>query len=170
VISLGIAGSLAPDVPLGQVVLARASVSAEEGLLTPDGFQTCAQIGFPLGPFEGNTVLPDPTLFQDLWSFVERRNGRAGVIATVSTCSGTDEGARTVAARTGAIAEAMEGAAVGQATSRLGAMHARRAAAFAELRVISNTTGDRPAQRWDMKLAIRTLTEAASELSTELVR
>ena len=77
-----------------------------------------------------------------------------GPIATVATCSGTDAAAAEVARRTGAVAEAMEGAAVVHAARRL------RTRAI-ELRVISNTTGDRPAQRWDLTGALSALGDAA---------
>jgi nucleoside phosphorylase len=80
-----------------------------------------------------------------------------GRIATVSTCAGTDARAATVARRTGAVAEAMEGAAVAQVASRLGVT-------FAEVRVISNTTGDRANQRWDMRGALGGLSRVAGVL------
>jgi futalosine hydrolase len=72
---------------------------------------------------------------------------RTGVIATVSTCSGTDARAAAIAQRTGAIAEAMEGAAVALAALRIGGP----GFPVLEVRAISNTTGDRPRQRWDLE-------------------
>jgi futalosine hydrolase len=69
-----------------------------------------------------------------------------GVIATVATCSGTDALAVEVERRTGAIAEAMEGAAVVHAALRLGLPGG-------EVRVISNSTGDRAKQQWDIARA-----------------
>jgi futalosine hydrolase len=73
-------------------------------------------------------------------------------IATVSTCSGTNALAREIVTRTGAEVEAMEGAAVGLVASRLGV-------GFAEVRVISNTTGDRGSQQWDLPGALAALRE-----------
>jgi futalosine hydrolase len=79
---------------------------------------------------------------------------RMGPLATVATCSGTDEAARAVARRTDALAEAMEGAAVVHAARRLGVP-------AIELRAISNMTGDRAAQQWDLSRGLDALGEAA---------
>jgi futalosine hydrolase len=51
----------------------------------------------------------------------------------------------------------MEGAAVALAAVRLGL-------AFGELRVISNTTGDRARQQWDLKGALARLTDVIGRL------
>ena len=95
-----------------------------------------------LGDFEGNPVPVDDRLLSRLAGLF-----RTGPIATVATCSGTDAAAESVARRTGAVAEAMEGAAVVHAARRLGVP-------AIELRVISNTTGDREDQEWDLAGAL----------------
>jgi futalosine hydrolase len=152
VISLGIAGALPRDndpmLPLGLTVVATACPNADEGLATPEGFVTCEAMGFPLGSFKGAGPAVDPAVARTLRQVADFE----GPVATVSTCSGTDALAREVARRTGAVAEAMEGAAVAQVAHRLGVL-------FGELRVISNTTGDRPRQRWDLRGAIDRLSE-----------
>ena len=149
VLSAGVAGSL-PDggLALREAVVATSCVYAEEGLLAPDGFHDMTGLGFRLGDFEGNAVPVDGQLLEVIGA-----RFRAGPIATVATCSGTDAAARAVVQRTGAIAEAMEGAAVVQAARRLGV-------AGIELRVISNTTGDRDRQQWDLPGALQALREA----------
>lgn len=159
-INLGVCGAL-PGGPafaaaLGEVVLASASVYADEGLATESGFQTTAEMGFPLGPFGGEGVATS----EPLRSLLAPHADQVGAIATVSTCSGTDSLARMVAARTGAIAEAMEGAAVGHALSRIAPR-----CAFAEIRVVSNTTGDRAKQRWDLRGALERLTLLARSIA-----
>jgi futalosine hydrolase len=146
VISAGIAGALPNSgLSLGSTVVASACVYAEEGLATPGGFQDMKQMGFSLGNFEGNNVPVDPWM-------LERCNtlGIVGPIATVATCSGTDEQADTVKERTGCICEAMEGAAVVHAAMRVGAP-------AIELRTISNTTGNREQQEWNISLALENL-------------
>lgn len=145
-VSIGIAGAL-PDsgLELGEVVVASESVYVEEGLETPDGFGDMRALGFPLGDFEGNRVPADASLLAGCAAL-----GRVGVVATVATCSGTDRLAREVVRRTGAIAEAMEGAAVLHAARRLGVP-------AIEVRAISNTTGDRPRQRWEIARAFEAL-------------
>lgn len=152
VLSVGIAGALPrrgdPMLPLGLVVGATECLSADEGIETPSGYQSVAQMGFPLGAFAGDGPKVDPEVGRALLQVCEFQ----GPIATVSTCSGTDARAMDVSRRTGAIAEAMEGAAVAQVAVRLGVR-------FGEIRVISNTTGDRERQRWDLAGALRRLGE-----------
>ena len=145
-LSVGIAGALPGSMLApGEVVVATACVYMEEGLLTSAGFQDTEAMGFPLGDFPGNRVPVEPSLVR----FVPGPR-HDGPIATVATCSGTDALAAEVERRTGAIAEAMEGAAVVHAARRLG-MPA------GEVRVISNSTGDRERQRWDVARAFATL-------------
>lgn len=151
VISAGVAGSLPNSgLSVGDVVVANACVYAEEGLVTPDGFQDMAAMGFSLGDFSGNTVPVDAMLLDHLDAI-----GVTGSIATVATCSGSDEQAQHIAVRTGCVCEAMEGAAV---------VHAARIAGLPaiEIRAISNTTGNRDTQQWDLDLALSNLGTAIS--------
>ena len=151
VLSVGIAGSLPGSsgfLPIGTVIVATACVYPDEGIETPDGFMDCASLGFPLGNFPGSAVPVSESTIATLRPFADV----AGPIATVSTCSGTDSSARRVALRTGAVAEGMEGAAVAQVCRRLDVR-------VGELRVISNSTGDRGAQRWDVPGAVARLEE-----------
>jgi futalosine hydrolase len=152
VLSVGVAGAL-PDggLAIGDVVVASRCVYAEEGLLGPEGFVTLAGIGLALGDFPGNDVPVDAQLLRVLAAVFPTR----GPIATVATCSGTDEAAAEVVRRTGAVAEAMEGAAVVHAARRL-------ATPAIELRVISNTTGDRRRQQWDLRGALDALGPAVA--------
>lgn len=157
VISAGVAGSLpSGNLSIGDVVVASSCVYMEEGLVTPDGFQDMDAMGFSLGGFSGNTVPVDATLLSLLGAI-----GMTGSIATVATCSGTDEQASLVAERTGCVCEAMEGAAV---------VHAARIAGLpaSEIRVISNTTGNREAQKWDLDLALESLRVAIHAAVTAL--
>jgi futalosine hydrolase len=146
VLSAGVAGALpASGLELGQALVASACVYAEEGLMSPEGFRDVAAMRLTLGDFPGNVVPVAPELLARL-----DRRFRTAPIATVATCSGTDAAAREVERRTGAAAEAMEGAAVVHAARRLGAP-------AIELRTISNTTGARDRQRWDLPGALRAL-------------
>lgn len=152
VISAGIAGALPvqDDSPLriGDVIVSSSCVYVEEGIVTARGFAGMEAMGFPLGDFAGNAVPVDEDL-------LERLSGdfRIGPIATVATCSGTADAAREVVRRTGALAEAMEGAAVVHAARRL------KAPAI-EIRAISNTTGDRANQVWDLQAGFAALGDA----------
>ncbi len=151
VLSVGVAGALpSPDpLALGDAVVASGSVYVEEGLETPGGFSDVATMGFPLADAaDGNRLPAHPALASAAVGAVP--DARLGVVATVATCSGTDARARMVRERTGAVAEAMEGAAVLHAAALLGPP-------AIELRTISNTTGDRAEQRWDLALGLERL-------------
>lgn len=155
--SVGVAGALpGSQLELGDLALATASLFADEGVETPDGFATIDEVGFPTtegldavlldghGSLKGTAPLP---------SVIADRATARGPIATVSTGAGTDARARNVAQRTGAIAEAMEGAAIALAGARLGVP-------FAEIRAISNTTGNRDSQQWDLRTALDAIASA----------
>lgn len=153
VVSMGVAGALpGSNLELGACVLGTRAHYVEEGLVCETGFGGMDALGFSLGPFAGNDVEANPELLAALEPL-----GVPGPIATVATCSGTNEAAASVAKRSAAIAEAMEGAAV---------LHV--AAAFGipaiELRTISNTTGDRSQQRWDIEMALDALADCAAKL------
>lgn len=151
IINLGIAGVLpGSGMELVKSVIADRSISADDGIATPRGFVPCARMNFPLGPFPETGVPPDPKLFERLRPVCDA----SGAIATVSTCSGTDAHAHGIAGLTGAALEAMEGAAIGQVAARLGVP-------FAEIRITSNTTGDRDRQVWVMVKALNKLAQTA---------
>ena len=153
VISTGIAGALpGSNLALGTVIVSDACIYAEEGIALPEGQGDMRVLGFPLGDFEGNRVPVDGAL---LVAF--RSLGPACEVATVATCSGTDAAALSVRTRTGAMAEAMEGAAVVHAARRVGVP-------AIEIRSISNTTGDRATQRWDIAAAFAALQRVGDAL------
>jgi futalosine hydrolase len=197
VISLGIAGAL-PQVErageiggevvevgtgplgLGETVIGESSVYADEGVALPagvsvagssQGFVDIGKLGFP--PLEGVSEAGGLGFAADAELLARVRAvlpwARVGRIATVSTCSGTDELARAVATRTGAAAEVMEGAAIAHALRKLevegceGVGHLRTE--FVEVRVISNTTGNRDRQVWEMKRALGEVKRAAEALT-----
>jgi len=146
VVSVGIAGALpGSNLALGTVIVADACIYAEEGIALPEGQGDMRVLGFPLGDFEGNRVPVDGALVSAF-----RLLGPNCEIATVATCSGTDAAAHAVRTRTGAMAEAMEGAAVVHAARRAGVP-------AIEIRSISNTTGDRAKQQWNIAAAFAAL-------------
>jgi futalosine hydrolase len=158
VLSVGVAGALpGGDLAVGDVLVASSCLYAEEGLLTAHGFAPMSSIGFDLGDFEGNAVPVDPKLLDVLAD-----RFRIGPVATVATCSGTDAAAAEIARRTDALAEAMEGAAVVHAARR-------RGVPAIELRAISNHTGDRSQQQWDLERGLASLGVAVRD-AVELIR
>ncbi len=154
-ISIGIGGALPKGPNLCETIVATGCVWADEGVRTPGGFITCEELGFPVGPYR-HGVVPVSRVLSKRMTLALR--AKRGLIATVSTCSGDDALAADVAERTRAKAEAMEGAAVGHVAHALGIP-------FAEVRVISNTTGNRHAQEWRLKEALEVLGRAVVVLS-----
>lgn len=155
IINAGVAGALPnSNLALGDIVVANKCVYVEEGLQTPSGFQNIGEMGFSLGNFEGNEVPVDSWMLDQLTSI-----GTVGSIATVATCSGTDTQSELVQNRTGSICEAMEGAAVVHAANRVGS-------AAIEIRAISNTTGNRDSQEWNIELALQNLGKSVRAATT----
>jgi futalosine hydrolase len=148
---LGVAGAL-PGSPAGlrDVILASESRFLDEGVETGGGFLSCEDLGFPIGPPAGSAPA-DAAISSILGPLADHQ----GPVATVSTCAGTDELARRRAEF--AIAEAMEGAAAGLVAWRLGLP-------FAEIRAVSNTTGARSRQIWDLEGALDRLARLAEAL------
>ena len=165
IVSVGIAGSL-PSVgdngeppAIGTIVIGDRSIYAEEGMISSEGFTSIAEMGFPLAAFaDGNSIQPDSHLLDRVRDLLPA--ARVGGIATVATCSGTDERSVEIANRTGAVAEAMEGAAVLHAARLLGG-------SAVEIRTISNRTGERSAQGWDLHAAFSALEHVAIALASE---
>jgi futalosine hydrolase len=171
VISLGVAGRYGQDAirKLLGVVVADASVYADEGIDTGGGFTDIAKAGFPPGgSTEGERAFAgmgvgDRGVADEIAARVSGGGlvVERGVVLTVSTCSGTDALARAYAGRhEGAIAEGMEGAAVGHAAARLLGGRVR----FGEVRVLSNTTGNRSEQVWKLAEALEKLSDVARRL------
>lgn len=159
-INLGIAGVLPSRAPrITEAVLASHSLFADDGVRTPTSFDTCAQIGFPISSAPLDHFPAAPLLHTHLADLVEH----IGPIATVSTCSGTDDLASSITSRTNALAEAMEGAAIALVAHRF-------SVPFAELRIVSNTTGNRPSQTWDIPGALARLRLLTSRLRTALAQ
>lgn len=151
VLSLGIAGALpGSGLKVRQSITATACMFADEGLVTVDGFQTLANMGFPVdSTLEAPEAIPTAPVLQHVF---RSETDAAGTIATVSTCSGTDAIASEVVRRTGALAETMEGAA-------LALIARRRGIPYCEVRTISNHTGERAAQQWDIPGAVARLSD-----------
>ena len=157
VLSVGVAGVLpGGGFDLCDALLASRSLFGDEGLDTPDGFRAIESLGFAAGSFGKTGNGPTPAWREMVRPLVDGE----GIVATVSTCSGRDGRADELARRTGASAEAMEGAAIAAVLGRL----STGLPAFAEVRVISNTTGDRAGQRWDLDGALARLGRVVSGL------
>lgn len=151
VLSVGIAGSLpGSGLELLDVVCATRSVFADEGIGSDSGFLPMDRAGFGAFPDGSMGIEHDEVTRNQLGAHCTG----LGIVATVSWCSGSDGCAGGVVGRTGAVCEAMEGASVA-----LAARWIDPAIRTGELRVISNTTGDRDRQRWALDDSLGRLRE-----------
>ncbi|MGP1347682.1 MAG: phosphorylase family protein [Phycisphaerales bacterium] len=180
VVGIGICGALpggagregAGMLEIGSVVVATDSVYADEGVRTPSGFVSLSEMGFPPDDVlsgAGGDAVDDAGFARGCGALGDAIAARLsaggvaverGVIATVSVCSGTDALARDVASRTGAVVEAMEGAA-GRAAAQHLSRRFGRVIPFAEVRVVSNNTGDYDRQVWRIGAALGVVRKVA---------
>ncbi|MEM7153205.1 MAG: futalosine hydrolase [Myxococcota bacterium] len=153
VVLFGVAGAHPGGPEVGQACLVESDWLADEGVATPGGFLSLEDLGLGRrGPFTTSLTL-------GAWIRAQVGGELPSVIgATVSTCSGSD--ARAASARSAcpeALVETMEGAAVGAVCEAFGVP-------WAQLRVISNRTGDREAAGWDLPGALTVLHDAVGRL------
>lgn len=153
VVLFGVAGAYAGGPAIGQACLVTEDWLADEGVEVPGGFLSLEDLRLGArGPFVADAALTDEIDAQ-LGGGLPRVIG-----ATVSICSGTDaRAAANQAACPGVAVETMEGAAVGAVCTALGVP-------WAQLRVISNRTGDRERGGWDLNGALARLHEAMARL------
>jgi futalosine hydrolase len=150
VLCAGIGGGFAGRIPVGGTAIATASVAADLGAESPDGFLPLSDLGF--GP---TAHAADPALRDALCAALD---ATAGPILTVHTVTGTAESTTAITARhPDAVAEGMEG--FGVATAAAGA-----GLAFGEVRTISNLVGPRDRAGWRIPDALAALTELGRAL------
>ena len=139
VIVCGIAGAYPrafEDLGTGGVVCAESECYGDLGAGdSAGGFLDMQALGFPLiavGPVYNELpmqIFPAP---------------RRARFVTMNTCTGSDESARILEARTGGAVESMEGAAIAHVAALYGI-------ACGEIRGISNRAGDRDRSAWRVK-------------------
>jgi futalosine hydrolase len=140
-------GGCYPDSGLdtGDVVCAEIECYGDLGAASPNGFLDMRALGFP--------VVAEPALlYNDLPLQIFPLERRAKFV-TVSTCTGTEDVARTIARRTGGAVENMEGAAVAHVAHLHGVP-------VGELRGISNLVTNRDTTSWRLKDAATASQEA----------
>jgi len=158
VVSAGVAGGFAERVAVGGTVLATASIAADLGAESPDGFIPIDALGMPPALLGGGSTVPaDPDLLAALRAALPEAT--VGPVLTVNTVTGTAASTAALSRRyPDAVAEAMEGYGVAVAAAQAGLP-------FAELRTVSNPIGPRDRGAWRMREALAALTEAAPALS-----
>ncbi|GAB4141281.1 MAG: futalosine hydrolase [Planctomycetota bacterium] len=157
VVLFGLAGAF-PERHVGRPVRAairglavcRTDRFGDEGVMTEGGFLDLESLGIG-----GQAVFEAD---RELTARCAELLGAPLVSAcTVSTGSGSERLSAALAARTGADLETMEGAAVAAAC-------ARARVPFAQVRCVSNWTGDRARSCWDRKGALAALRGAVERL------
>ncbi|MEV0213647.1 futalosine hydrolase [Micromonospora sp. NPDC050695] len=157
VVSAGVAGGFAGRAAVGDTVLGTASIAADLGAGSPDGFIPIEDLGMPPALLGGGSAVPaDPRLLAVLRAALP--NATVGAVLTVSTVTGTAASTEELRRRhPEAVAEAMEGYGVAVAAAQAGVP-------FAELRTISNPIGPRDRDAWRLREALSALTLAAPAL------
>lgn len=129
---------------VGDVVCADVECYGDLGATSPAGFLDMKALGFP--------IVESPQIYNDLpmqfWPTARRVK-----FVTVSTCTGTEDAARAIAARTGGAVENMEGAAIAHVA------HLHRVA-VGEVRGISNIVTNRDTSAWRLNDAAVAAQEA----------
>ncbi|MCS7078460.1 MAG: futalosine hydrolase [Chloracidobacterium sp.] len=146
---IGVGGAY-PGAPVqvGDLATAAGECDPQSGIITPAGYQDLGGLGFPL-----TDAFPNSLMFNSPWAdWVAQQVAPAPrlLFATVACCSGTDAAAAAMAARTTAAVENMEGLAVAWTAAQFGVP-------YAALRAISNFTGDRERQQWNLPAACAAL-------------
>ncbi|RZT82277.1 futalosine hydrolase [Micromonospora violae] len=157
VVSAGVAGGFTGRAEVGDTVLGTASIAADLGAESPDGFIPIDELGMPPALLGVGSGLPtDPSLLAALRAALP--TATAGPVLTVSTVTGTTASTEELRRRhPDAVAEAMEGYGVAVAAAQAGVP-------FAELRTISNPIGPRDRDAWRLREALAALTAAAPAL------
>jgi futalosine hydrolase len=160
VVSLGICGGFRGAAEIGDVVVATDLVAADVGADSPEGFLDLDALGWAeqLRHVEPDRVQRTADLL--------RASGLpvvTGPVVTVSTVTGTQQRADELAARHGAVAEAMEGRGVADAAEPHGVP-------VLEVRTVSNLVGRRDPSAWRFDVALDALARAAAVLLGEELR
>ena len=152
VICCGIAGAypqaFAEGLETGSVVCATSECYGDLGADSAQGFLDMQALGFAV-------IAGEPPVYNTIPMQLFPAPRRAGFV-TVNTCSGGDENARTMEARTGGSVESMEGAAIAHVAALYGLP-------CGEIRGISNRAGNRDRGAWRVK-------EAAAAAQEELLK
>ncbi|HKD98022.1 MAG TPA: futalosine hydrolase [Micromonosporaceae bacterium] len=152
-VDLGIAGGFADRAGVGDTVIGTASIAADLGADSPDGFLPLATLGFGIGALDA-----DPALVARLRAGLPA--AAAAPILSVSTVTGTAERAAELRIRyPDAGAEAMEGFGVASVARMC-------RVPFVEIRTVSNLVGPRDRAAWRIPDALKALTEAARAVGT----
>lgn len=147
VLLCGCAGSY-PDsgLQIGDLAIATEEIYGDLGVATADDFIPLNKLAIPqdlqLMPALRQRIDLDSPLLA--WARKQLPSATAGPFVTINCCSGHPQLSEALQQRTGGICENMEGAAAAQVCAEFGVP-------LMELRGISNPTGTRDPQQWNIK-------------------
>ncbi len=151
VVSMGIGGAFSGRAAIGDVVVGTASIAADLGAQSPDGFLSVAELGFGRVAIDADYELVEELV---------KAGASSGSIITVCTVTGSAERAVELAeAHPDAVVEAMEGYGVACAAEATGVR-------FVEVRTISNLVGPRDRAAWRIGDALTALSAVAETVGT----
>jgi futalosine hydrolase len=142
----GCGGSYADSgLQIGQLALAEEEIFGDLGVATADQFIPLDQLNLPQNPQLAPIIQQSFALNSDLlkWAHDILPNAACGSFVTVNRCSGYTDLSDELQQRTGGICENMEGAAAARVCAEF-------EIPLLELRGISNPTGTRDPQQWDI--------------------
>ena len=164
IIQVGCAGAYpAAGLHTGDAAVAELEIFADEGVEAPGGFLSMEDIGLPQATREGELIYnrvpvhppPAATLEAIRSAIGDGPRIKTGPFCTVSCGSGTDSAAARIAETWNPLVESMEGASAALVAWK----HRIR---FSEIRGISNMTGNRNREEWEIpaacEIAARVLT------------
>lgn len=144
---------------VGDIALATTETLGDTGVATEDQFIPFSQLGIPEDPELTPLFKQSYTLNQDLLAQASAilHNSHQGPFVTVTTCSSNPQLSDQLRQRTGGICENMEGAAAARVCEEFNIP-------LLEVRGISNPTGTRDPQQWDIDKGTRAAQEALIKL------
>ncbi len=160
VILCGCGGSYsAGGLGVGDLALAVSETYGDCGVTTDSGFLPLEQLDIPqqglfAPPFQQSYLLDSPWLERAARLLPQ---ALCGPFVTVNNCSGTPELSRQLQQQTAGICENMEGAAAAQVCAEF-------SCPLIEVRGISNPTGTRAGELWDIPMGMRVAQEAVLTL------
>lgn len=154
IVNTGCAGAYSgKGIAVGDLAIATAEITGDEGVDTPSGWKPMETIGIPVVTKRGKRYFNKFPL--SAWTAEKAAQLAAshgiplarGEFITVSTCSGTAVRGDEMLRRFDGICETMEGAAIAQVCLMYGID-------CMEIRGISNMVEDRDLSRWNISLAV----------------
>lgn len=149
---------------IGDIAVAEKEIYGDEGIIMKDGFHGLDLIGIPVIKKGKKAIFNEFHLNRGLLDSVKRyiyKPFKSGNFITLSSITGTVDGAIRLARRYNAICENMEGAAVAHVCEIF-----RRD--LIEIRGISNIVEDRDPSKWDIKTAIRATSKTLLDILNHL--